>query len=228
MKALRTALRVVKDITISMGYVAFRAPGQIVHVPSWLWSLLGRTPLAKRKPMLPHEAIRWLDEHLTKDMSVFEFGSGASTLFFASRVGRLVSVEHHEFWHGFVQNTLDDLGFGHCEYLHASPKSADGETDWGSLHRDYAGMDFFDYVNTIGAYPDHSFDLVLVDGRARICCLRRAIQKVRPGGYLLLDDTRRSEYDIADEIVPADCIVFTGIHPGSRDVGQTKIWQMPV
>ena len=48
--------------------------------------------------------------------------------------------------------------------------------------------------NAICDEPDASLDLVVVDGRARVECARRAMPKVKPGGLLLLDDTSRERY----------------------------------
>ncbi len=46
------------------------------------------------------------------------------------------------------------------------------------------------------------FDLIIVDGRARSACLRRAVSLLKPeGGLLLLDNSERSHY-MKDAIVP--------------------------
>ena len=53
---------------------------------------------------------------------------------------------------------------------------------------------FKKFVTTIDQYPDHYFDLVFVDGRARNSCIKHAIPKVKNGGYILLDDSDRKSY----------------------------------
>lgn len=58
----------------------------------------------------------------------------------------------------------------------------------------YANASFEEYVKSIEEYPDESFDLVLVDGRHRSFCIPHAIPKVRPGGYLMLDNSDRRGY----------------------------------
>ncbi len=45
-----------------------------------------------------------------------EFGSGASSKFFAQRIKKLVSVEHHQGWHQhvskwFKENRLDNIEY---------------------------------------------------------------------------------------------------------------------
>ena len=56
---------------------------------------------------------------------------------------------------------------------------------------------FVDYARLIDDYADESFDLVAVDGRARCACVWHARAKVKPGGYLMLDNSDRPFYDPA-------------------------------
>jgi len=47
-------------------------------------------------PWLVPEAVDYLDEYITRDMSVIEFGSGGSTVFFANRCKHVTSCESSE------------------------------------------------------------------------------------------------------------------------------------
>src|SRR4051812_17428097 len=49
-------------------------------------------------PWITFWTIDYLNVFLKKNMSVFEYGGGGSTLFFAARVKELVTVEHNEDW----------------------------------------------------------------------------------------------------------------------------------
>ena len=51
------------------------------------------------------------------------------------------------------------------------------------------------YATFIDSFPDHSFDLIVIDGRARAACIQHAIRKVKKGGYLLIDNSER--YDLS-------------------------------
>ena len=44
-------------------------------------------------PWMNYNIISFLEQRLSKDLSLFEYGSGNSTLFFADLVGSVVSVE---------------------------------------------------------------------------------------------------------------------------------------
>jgi hypothetical protein len=85
---------------------------------------------------------------------------------------------------------------------------------------------FDDYVAAISGEPDGSLDLVIIDGRARVECARRAIPKVCPGGLLLIDDTDRARYQPAIDLLGEwDRHVFTGLKPGHRAPAQTSVWR---
>jgi len=84
------------------------------------------------------------------------------------------------------------------------------EREW-----EYPGMSFDGYVKTIDAHPDETFDLILVDGRARADCSKRALCKIRKGGYLMLDNSNDSmivEFLRFMEVCPRTD--FHGIAPG--------------
>src|SRR3954452_3854394 len=82
------------------------------------------SPLRDAVPWMPYRVIEALDRWLAPSMSVFEFGSGGSTLFFARRVRRVVTVEHDAQWAALVQAELRARGLAECE-LHVVPPSGD-------------------------------------------------------------------------------------------------------
>ena len=67
---------------------------------------LGKGLLEKELPWFAPGAIIWLDEHLTKDMTVLEFGAGGSTPFFARRCKYLHTIEASGEWISMVNNYL--------------------------------------------------------------------------------------------------------------------------
>ena len=77
----------------------------------------------------------------------------------------------------------------------ANPKFKDDLVDYSSKSGQFGGKNFEDYVKIIDIYPNENFDLIIVDGRSRVSCLKHAQDKVKVGGFILLDDTDREEYD---------------------------------
>ena len=56
------------------------------------------SPLKDELPWVTYEAIDWLSRYLTKDMIIFEWGSGGSTAFFSTRVSQVITIEHDAAW----------------------------------------------------------------------------------------------------------------------------------
>src|SRR5882757_1229120 len=66
----------------------------------------GKSPATEKIPWICFSAIDRLKEIVRPDMSVFEYGSGGSTLFWASRVKTVVSIEHDKGWFEKMQGEL--------------------------------------------------------------------------------------------------------------------------
>lgn len=201
----------------------------------WLTSNLvpSQNPLKDKVPWITFEAQSWLKEYLSKNMVVFEYGSGGSTLFFSKRVKKLISVEHDNIWYSRVFDILKDENISNCTYLLFKPQLAfDNQPDFTdpygftSNSPEYTNMSFETYVKTLDKFPDNSFDLVFIDGRTRPSCILHALDKVRPGGFLMLDNSER-EYYLAGIKLLADWkrTDFFGPGPYGRYFWQTSIWK---
>jgi predicted O-methyltransferase YrrM len=121
---------------------------------------------------------------------VFEYGSGASTMWLARRVAEVHSVEHHRGFGEMMQGAL--ASFSNVSLSIIEPVSSSAPLV-GSQKEGHQGLDFADYVDAIDAV-EGQFDLVVVDGRAREACLRKAIERLAPGGMIVFDNSRRRRY----------------------------------
>lgn len=109
--------------------------------------------------------------HLNRDMTVFEWGTGNSTLFWSKYVGKVVSVEYDYTWYEKLKNMIPDnvqLEFCDLEY--------DG-----------------DYCRKILAI-DEKFDIILIDGRDRVRCAKSAVKRIAENGVIIWDNSDREEY----------------------------------
>jgi hypothetical protein len=183
----------------------------------------GKSLIPEAKPWLPFEAVHWLEIYLLPHMKVFEYGSGGSTIFLSERAGQVFSVEHDRAWYVLVSKALTQRGLNNCWYQLHEPQtigetfSSVGNSRSSRLIYDdyYPGMTVDDYVRSIDILPDRTFDLVLVDGRARTACIEHAISKIRPGGYLMLDNSNNADVaEIVHTLLPYPHTVFRGIAPG--------------
>lgn len=210
-------------------------PLSVQFLAPWFRSLLPRhTPLSESIPWMTFRAIRWLKSYLGKDMDVFEYGAGGSTLFFARRARTVVSVENDPQWHDIIARALRERGISNCDLrlVRAEPRSAPqgvayGPTSYSSTTPDLADFSFEAYVRSIDSHPDRSFDLVSVDGHSRFSCVARAAPKVRPGGYLLLDNSDWQKYaGIMAYLAEFTRTDFDGAGPFQPTGWRTSVWRM--
>ncbi len=152
-------------------------------------------------PWLTYGAIRWLKRHLHPSMVGFEWGSGRSTLFFAQRVHKLYTVEHDRQWYETVRQMIQQAQLqDKVELILIPPHKpafdpAKPRTPWWAQSGYVPGKpQYAQYADAILQFPDAFFDFIVVDGRERVSCLLNAEPKLKPGGFLLLDNAERREY----------------------------------
>jgi hypothetical protein len=119
-------------------------------------------------PWYTYPAIEYLKQFDFQHASIFEYGSGNSTMFWASRAARVISVEHNEQWYDTVRNRVPS----NCTLLFRP-----------DLRR---------YIESIQHFSE-LFDVIVVDGpargRTRFRCAELALAHLRPGGLVILDNS---------------------------------------
>lgn len=120
-------------------------------------------------PWLTRDAVKFLNQVLKPTDVALEFGSGRSSIWFARRIGRLISVEDNNTWNSkvtalIVRNNLAEK----IDLRLREPRS--------------------EYVAQVETFVDSSLDLCLVDGSHRDECALRVIPKIKPGGFLAVDN----------------------------------------
>lgn len=191
-------------------------PRELLRLPRWLRQRNAAT-MTLRSPWWPYDAVEWVASVLPRGR-VFEYGGGGSTLWLEDRGATVTVAEHDEEWHRELRRQLAP-----GTVLLFRPPAATG-----TITSAAAPGYFDDYVAAIDDQPDGSLDLVIVDGRARVECARRAMPKVKPGGLLLIDDTDRTRYRPAVERLAGwEGRVFAGLKPGQPFPAQTSAWRRP-
>ena len=137
-----------------------------------------RTKLRGRQPWITFDAVAVLDDVLGPDDVGLEWGSGGTTLWFAPRVKQVHSVEAVPGWHGILSGQLRDQRITNADVRLVSVDDLGYETP---EHR----------AAYVGAFPEiaaGSLGFVLVDGEYRDACALRALDLLKPGGVLVLDN----------------------------------------
>jgi predicted O-methyltransferase YrrM len=183
--------------------------GWLRYPAAWWRARRGSTP---ERPWIVPAAIGFLRRRMRSDWSVLELGAGRSTPWFARRAGRVISFEDNEFWHGWVAEQLEAAGLDNVDLRLRSVEDFAGEVD---------GLDA------------EAFDLVVMDflespSVSRIDVLRPAMKRVRPGGYLLLDDSDRPGYAEAFQLLDGWRFRrFVGVKDGWPEACETGIFRRP-
>ncbi|HEX4687251.1 MAG TPA: class I SAM-dependent methyltransferase [Nocardioides sp.] len=164
------------------------------------------------------EVERWLGARPTP-ARVFEYGSGASTVWLARRCASVTSVEHHE---EFARLMRDVLGPIENAALLVRPPRPATAPEVPSAKEGYGGLDFAAYVAAIDE-TEGDFDVVVVDGRAREACLMRALPRLAPDGLVVFDNSRRRRYRTAIQAAPVIEHRLSGLTPTLPYPDQTSL-----
>jgi hypothetical protein len=119
-------------------------------------------------PWYTYPAIEFLQQLDFSDKTVFEYGSGMSTLFWAGRAARVVSVEDDEQWFHKVKSMAPP----NVELLFEPDLSR--------------------FADTIARHGER-YDVIVVDGpargRTRLKCSQAAVAHLAEGGLVILDNS---------------------------------------
>lgn len=144
-------------------------------------------------PWWTYKAIDQVEAWLTarpRPIRVFEWGSGASTMWLAKRTDEIITVEHHPEFAQMIGPRLEALdGVTFREV--AAPASTNPKI--GSQKPGSEGLDFDAYVHAIDD-TEGTFDLIVIDGRAREACLTAAIPHLAEDGLIVFDNSHRKRY----------------------------------
>jgi len=174
----------------------------------WLLSAKNNIPVDANNnplPWLGYSTIHFLNQKSLNNLSVFEYGSGNSTLWFAQRVKKIVSVEHDKKWFDLMKPKLSNLT--NVEYKFKALENNDYETE---------------ILKSTDLY-----DLVIIDGRRRIKCAKNALNKLTDKGLILWDNSDRENYAPGIDYLKQKGfkqIEFWGIAPGMHIATGTSIF----
>lgn len=150
--------------------------------PRYLTDRLAEFRYQKRNPDLPwltKDANSILETYLHSDDVGVEFGSGRSTIWLATHVKHLTSIEHDHQWHSLVRTNLALHCIENVTYHHEASNTSPFTADRSG------------YVRILDKFDEESLDFALVDGVYRDHCCNEVIDKLRPGGCLILDNANR-------------------------------------
>ncbi|MEX2964451.1 hypothetical protein [Microbulbifer sp. TYP-18] len=141
---------------------------------------------------------------MSNNLSVFEFGSGFSTLFYAERVLSIQSVEDNPSWFKVIAKQLPENA-----RVTLQPADEDGK-----------------YCRAIKKF-NRKFQLVIIDGRDRVNCFKQSLVCLAGDGVILLDDSAREKYAESIDIGKAagfKVLHFEGMKPTATGLHRTSLF----
>ena len=165
-------------------------------------------------PWFTLPCVKFLNLILKKNYQVFEYGSGASTFYFAMKCRHVYSVEYYkEFYKKIIQKEKKNIKFIHHDYsgyipdskaikniklaiskvkdVKYSEKKFNFLFKHGFISNTKSGIK---YASQILKFSNNYFDVIVVDGQAREICLRLCLKKLKKKGFLIIDNSDRIEY----------------------------------
>lgn len=176
----------------------------------WSNTLLTGRPLDGEGQAIPwwsFGATSFLSDRLTDKMKVFEYGAGFSTLWLSYRVGHVTSIETNKEWFARIRPMVPkNVDLRYVEY------EPNGE-----------------YCRLISGYSE-AFDIVVVDSRDRVRCVKNALGALKPTGVLIFDDAQMPQLQEGTVYLQSHgfrFIDFAGLGPVSDANHCTRIFYRP-
>ena len=118
-------------------------------------------------PWYTYPAIEYLSQFDYTDKKIFEFGCGYSSLFWAKRAGKVISIEDNLNWFDKWQKEFSE------------PNLDIKWRDEGEIY-DVAIFE-----------ENEKYDVIIIDGKRRNFCAETAVKALNDGGMIILDDSDR-------------------------------------
>jgi hypothetical protein len=119
-------------------------------------------------PWISYDAISFIDKYLNNNSVLLEYGSGMSTFWYAQHAGTVYSVEDNLEWFENVNSILKKAIL-----------------DYKVIYEYKQGADYSGFMNAGSV----RFDMIMIDGSDRAACAANAINLVKNGGVIYLDNS---------------------------------------
>ncbi len=118
-------------------------------------------------PWYTYPAIEYLSQFDYTNKKIFEFGCGYSSLFWARRAGKVISIEDNLNWFDKWQKEFSEPNLN---------------IKWRDEGEIYEQAIFED---------NEKYDVIVIDGKRRNFCAETAVKALSDGGIIILDDSDR-------------------------------------
>lgn len=147
---------------------ALMSKDHLIHTNGWFKSFMSRLSEDNQGNPIPwytYSSVKFIEPRLNKDMDVFEFGSGHSTLWYGKRVNSVVAIEDKLPWlERIKEKKTENVRLYHREGL-----------DYPSAIKEY--------------FKPCLFDIIVIDGEFRDLCASNCLAALKRDGIVIWDNS---------------------------------------
>jgi len=196
LRKIKKVINIVSQPKLFKQLLSMETSGYLYEI-GWIEAFSKQSPIDKEGNPLPWVTYSFIDfiaGRLNETIDIFEYGSGNSTLWYAKKVNSVTSVEHDKQWFEKIKNSMpSNVSIFYEELVYGGKYSKFAES------------------------LKNEIDIVIVDGRDRVNCLKNSINVINQNGVIVLDDSERDSYkDGVNFLIENNYkkIDFWGISPG--------------
>ena len=170
----------------------------------WQKSVLSKSSIDKNGSPIPwytYPILDFLESRLINNITVFEFGSGNSSFWWAKHTSKVISCEHNPIWIEKIKPLPDNVEIF------------------------YKNLDT-DYTDFIQEY-ENFFDIIIIDGRKRNECIKNCLNSLKKNGIIILDNSERIKYETGIQFLNSNGykqLDFWGMSPSVHIKSCTSIF----
>jgi len=173
-----------------------RQEGLLVET-GWIQSIENNSPVDDANnpvPWVTYSFIEFITKRLKPFHCIFEYGSGNSTLFYANKAAKITVVEHDREWFEKIRSLIPS-----------------------NVTLLYNELDYNGSYCRAAKRTGKKYNIIIVDGRDRVNCIKNALPALKKNGVIVLDDSERDAYQDGIKFLIKQrfkAIEFWGFSPG--------------
>lgn len=164
--------------------------------PASCWTGDGNAEQIGRSVMMKREEREIIRAYLKPTDRMLEYGSGFSTLYFSRFVQSYYSIEHDRQWYQRVQQFIAETPLvARKVKKHVLVAVDPGHRGWPGGFAEGTREQFDEYIRAVHQLDGKKFDVVLIDGRARVECAKEILPYLHANSIVFVHDfTNRPRY----------------------------------
>jgi len=136
-------------------------------------------------PWFTYPCNDFLKDRITKNMIIFEYGIGGSSIWLSNLAGHVDSVEHNKKFYNWYKDKTNTISNIDIKYVPLEPIHNNLSYEELSFLKLYSTNQ---YVSSISS-KNKKYDIIIVDGIFRLDCIFECINNINDSGVIILDNT---------------------------------------